>query len=431
MHSTAVLGSGLVLTSRAMSQTNDLNIGVIGLGTQGQKLIAACMKIPGIKITALCDIWETFNLKRASRILTRYQQEHKTYTTYQDMLAQEKDLDGVIIATPDAFHAEQTNACLNAGINVYCESMMAHTIEGAKSMLQTAKQTGKLLQIGYQRRSNPYYIYAFNNIINQTKMIGDITAMNAQWNRPKQPSRGWPRRTPVDEATLQKYGFESMDQFRNWTWYRKFGNGPLGELGSHQIDVNNWYMEKWPASVMASAGVAYYEDNSHECYDTVMAVYEYPNGQNRIRSFYQTINMNSNFGYYENFMGDVGTLYVSESVGRVKVYREPEAPDWSKWVQLGILSEVKKDQPKKEEETTASVLDVQETVLPPEYNLPVQFNESVFQPHLENFFESIRGNTRLTCPPEIAYPSTVCVLKINESVEKGQKIEFSESDFQV
>ena len=241
-----------------------------------------------------------------------------------------------------------------------------------------------------------------------------------------------------------------MDQFRNWQWYKKFGNGPLAELTVHQIDVFNWYLGATPKSIIASGGTDYYDQATHEWPDTLMAVFEYPNAKNTIRALYQTINMNSNFGYYENFMGDEGTLYVSESSGRVKVYREPSAPDWSKWVKLGILSEPKgkKDAPKKEGVAAAQnpasatdtaegaakapgTLDIQETVIPPEYEFPVQYADSIYKPHLENFFNAIRGKEKLNCPPEIAFASTVTVLKIYEAMNSNQKAVFKPEDFQV
>ncbi len=284
------------------------------------------MKIPGIHIQAVSDIWETYNLKQASeRILKQYKQDHKAYTDYKEMLSQEKGLDAVLIATPDFCHAEQTEACLKAGLHVYCESPMSNSLDGARTMARTAKETGKLLQIGHQRRSNPRYNYCFDHIINETKLLGQLTAINGQWNRSVMPDRGWPRRTPVDADTLAKNGFESMTQFRNWRWYKNLGGGPLADLGAHQIDVFNWYMNGVPQSVLASGGVDYYKPDTHECPDTVMAVLEYENKGKIIRALYQTINTNSNFGYYESFLGDEGTLHVSEAAGRAAVYREPSA----------------------------------------------------------------------------------------------------------
>ncbi len=430
---TTAAGS-LMLASKSLAQDNTnpsdtVHVALIGTGAQGQNLLNTCMKIPGIHFQAVCDIWESYNLKQASRILTGYKQEHKTYTDYRDMLEKEKNLDAVIIATPDFFHAEQTMACLQAGLNVYCECMMSNTLEGARKMVQAAKDTGKLLQIGLQRRSNPKYRYCFDHIIHETKLLGEITAINGQWNRPVQTDRGWPRRAPVDDATLNKYGFDSMEQFRNWRWDKKFGGGPIVELGAHQIDVFNWFMGIAPKTLLASGGTAYYKSDVYEWYDTVMTIYDYETDERVIRGFYQTINSNSNFGYFENFMGDQGTLYLSEATGRMKVYREPTAPDWEKWVNIGILgSSEEKEEPKKEDSDS---IEVEESVAPPSYDIPVKFTDPIYQPHLENFFNSIRGEDTLNCPAEIAFISAVTVLKINETIQNGNKLEFKLEDFQI
>lgn len=428
--SSAVL-SGFLLSSLASAQSADeLNVAVIGTGAQGQLLINNCVKIPGIRIQAICDIWENYNLPRASQILTGFQQEHKTYTDYQDMLGQEKDLHAVLIATPDFCHAQQTEDCLRAGLHVYCESAMSNTIEGAKKMAQAAKETGKLLQIGFQRRSNPRYHFCLNHILNETQLCGEITAVNGQWNRPVQSDRGFPRRSPIADDVLKKYGYDSMQQFRNWTWYKNLGGGPLVELGMHQIDVFNWYLNSLPKSVMATGGVDYYDPATHELCDTVMVAFDYPTAKRNVRAFYQTINNNSNFGYLESFLGDQGTLYISEAPGRVKVYREPSAPDWDKWVRIGYLELPQQpQQPKKADDPIT--LDIAQSVIPPEYNISLKPADSAFRPHLENFFNTVRGNGQLTCPAEIAYTTTVAVLKVYESIATSKKVELKPEDFQI
>ncbi|MFH1740909.1 MAG: Gfo/Idh/MocA family oxidoreductase [bacterium] len=430
LSSAAVLGGAYALGRSVPAQNtqDDIHLALIGCGSQGQALLNTCMKIPGVRFMALCDIWETYNLNRASQILHQFKQEHATYTDYREMLDKEKDLDAVIVATPDFCHAEQTIACLQAGLNVYCESMMSNTLDGARAMANAANESGKLLQIGYQRRSNLQYRHAYEHIINETTLLGTLTAANAQWNRAIQPERGWPKRAPIDNAVLTAHGYESMQQFRNWDWYKKLGSGPLGSLGSHQIDIFNWFLESPPVTVMASGGTDYYNRETHEWNDTVMAVLEYQLPKNPVRVFYQTLNSNSNFGYFEDFMGDEGTLYVSEVPGRVKVYREPAAPDWDKWVRLGILqAPVKKEEPKKAE----GILDVQETVIPPSYTLQVKSDEPTYKPHLENFFNAIRGLAQLNCPPEAAFQTTVTTLKICAAIESANKLQCAEQEFAI
>ena len=430
LRSTAAVGAGLVLSPRAFgssnnSKTDDINVALLGAGDQGQILTDICCRIPGVRFKAVCDIWTSYNQQKTSRRLKAYGHQHNTYTDYREMLDKENDLDAVIIATPDFRHAEHTVSCLKAGLHVYCEKEMSNSLEGARKMVQTARQTGKLLQIGHQRRSNPRYIHCYEKLIKQAKLLGKITAINAQWNRSAQPDLGWPKKHPIDEATLRKYGFVSMHQFRNWRWYRNLGGGPVVDLGSHQIDIFNWFLAALPKSVMAGGGTDYYDKQNHQWYDNVMAIYEYETAQGTVRAFYQTLTTNSNGGYYETFMGDQGTLQISESAARSSVYSEPSSAKWDKWVQMGYLNKpVEQEQSK-----TAAVLDVRETIAPPAYGLAVKMEKKYHQPHLENFFEAIRGKAKLNCPAELAYQTTVTVLKANEAVEAACKLSFAEEEF--
>jgi predicted dehydrogenase len=297
-------------------------------------------------------------------------------------------------------------------------------------MVQAAREAGKLLQIGHQRRSNPRYIHCYEKLLKDAKILGRLTTINGQWNRAAREDLGWPTKAGIDQKMLEKFGFESMEQFRNWRWYKKLGGGPIVDLGSHQIDIYSWFLGANPTSVMASGGTDYYDKKSHEWYDTVMAIYEYQTKEGTVRAYYQTLTTNSAWGYFERFMGDQGTLEISESGGKGEVYREPTAPNWDRWVKLGYLSEPPKQEEKKEKpEEGAAVIDVRETVAPPAYKLPVTMEKLYHQPHLENFFDAIRGKAKLNCPAEAAYETAVTVLKVNDAVEAARKLEFKPDEF--
>jgi predicted dehydrogenase len=438
LRSTAAAGAGLVFSPMVSGQTeggkkaDDINVALLGAGEQGQALIDACLKIPGLRFKAVCDIWADYNLKKVSRRLKAYRHENNTYLDYREMLAQEKDLDAVIIATPDFWHAEHTIAALKAGLHVYCEKEMSNTLEGARKIVQAARETGRLLQIGHQRRSNPRYLHCFDKLLKEAKILGRITTINGQWNRAARPDLGSPEKYAIDQATLEKYGFKSMHQFRNWRWYKGLGGGPIVDLGSHQIDIYNWFLQANPKSVMAGGGTDYYDKETHQWYDNVMAVYEYQTPSGTVRAFYQTITTNSSQGYFESFMGDQATLLISESAGRGAVYREPSAPPWDKWVKLGFINEpAKKEAATQGKPQTGAVLDVRETLAPPAYELPVKMDKLYHQPHLENFFDAIRGKAKLNCPAEIGYETAVTVLKVNEAVEAARKLDFKPEEFKV
>lgn len=432
--SVATVGTGLAVSPRvvapsATGKTDTVNVAIVGTGTQGQTLLETCLKMTGVRVIALCDLWAEFNLKRASDMLNEYRQSHGTYTDYREMLDTETALDAVIIATPDFCHAEHAVACLKAGLHVYCEAPMSNTLDAARQMVRSGRESGKLLQIGHQRRSNPKYRHCGGALLREVKLLGKVIAANAQWNRPVQPDRGWPRRAPVEEATLNKYGYESMQQFRNWQWYKKLGSGPLMELGSHQVDILDWFLEALPKSVMASGGNDYYDPKTHEWPDTVMAVYEYETKRGTVRAFYQTISSNSNMGSFETFMGDEGTMSMSES-GQCRVYREESAPEWRRWVKMGLLLEPEEKQKEEKEKSESEPgLEVTDTIEPPSYRLPITFDEPNHKPHLENFFNAVRGQEQLNCPAEVAYATFVSLLKVNEALEAGRKVLFETDDF--
>ncbi|NUM78402.1 Gfo/Idh/MocA family oxidoreductase [candidate division KSB1 bacterium] len=431
LRATAAAGAGLVLapnilTGQATPRTsNDLNIALLGAGAQGQVLLNACLKIPNLRFKAVCDIWAAYNLKRCVNLLQKYGHTPSGYEDYREMLAAEKDLDAVLICTPDFWHARHAIASLEAGLHVYCEKEMSNNLQDARNMVLAARRSGKLMQVGHQRRSNPRYLHCYQKLLQEAKILGRITTIRGQWNRAVQPDLGWPKKDAISPATLAKYGYENMHQFRNWRWYRGLGGGPIVDLGSHQIDIFNWFLGASPKSVIASGGTDYYDKATHEWYDTVMVIYEYELMEGKVRAYYQTLTTNSSEGYFENFLGDQGTLQISESGSRGAVYREPAAPDWEKWVSSGYLKA-----PKEEKKAdTGAVLDVRETVAPPSHELPVTFNDLYHKPHLENFFDAIRGKAKLNCDQDVGYETAVTVLKVNEAVEAGRRLEFKPAEF--
>lgn len=492
-------GAGLVWAGRAATPVGtsggqDLNLALIGGGSQGRVLLLDCLRLPGVRFRAICDIWD-YHRRYASKILQAYNQEAEVYTDYRDMLASESDLDAVIIATPDWVHAEQTIACLEAGLHVYCEKEMSNSLDEAGRMVRAARETGKLLQIGHQRRSNPRYLHA-EHMIYEEEMLGRITHARGQWHRARRQPRLWPKTEPLDPAKLKEYGYDTMERFRNWRWYRKFSGGPMADLGSHQIDIFNWWLRAAPRAVQAMGGTGYYPD--WEWWDSVIALYEYDTPQGVVKASYDVLNTTSFGGYYEVFMGDQGTLQISEDAKVGHIFREAiaEKRTWedeaSKVEKMGrkaltlsigkswrwkLLFEVKWSTVFGDSKTPAvtptlrSVCSKKGASLSEEAALKektpegwvvqdgetrylikkeggaLKFHREVMagpgeaiggqqkKPphtyHLENFFNAVRGEAELTCPAELAYETAVTVLRANEAVEAGKRLTFSPGDFQV
>jgi len=418
----AAAGAGLMLASGAKvfgqtkSANSKLNIALIGFGAQGRVLLESLLKIDGIRLVAICDIWE-YARTYGERYLKKMGVEVRAYENYEDLLAQEKDLQAVVVATPDFWHAPVTNTCLKTGLHVYCEKMMSHTIEGARSMVKTMRETGKLVQIGHQRRSNPRYIFALNRLIRDAKICGRLTAAQAQWNRAVTEDFGWPKKSDMKPEQLAKYGFTDMHQFRNWRWFKNLGGGPLSDLGAHQIDIFNWWFGVKPRSVMAGGGLDYYKN--HEWYDNAMVIYEFPLSEGVARAFYQVQTTTSaGGGYFEMFMGDEGTLKMSENPILSAIYREARAPAWDELIRKNYIRA--KTAPAVP--VDAAKVDVRETAQLAEYEIPVSFNKAPHQPHLENFFNAINGKAKLNCPADEAFASEYVIHKANEAVAAQKMI---------
>jgi predicted dehydrogenase len=419
---TAAAGASLLLTSctppedtptKKISGLNTLNVALIGYGEEGKVLLESLVNIQGIQVVALCDIWE-YHLDEGARYLKKLGSPVRSYTDYEDLLDKEKDLQAVIVATPDFWHAPITNAALKAGKHVYCEKMMSNTIEGARSMVQTMRSTGKLLQIGHQRRSNPRYLFALNRLIRELQLPGQLTAANAQWNRAVKPDFGWPKKFALPPETLAKYGFKDMHQFRNWRWFHGLGGGPLSDLGAHQIDIFNWWFNVTPKSVFASGGLDYYQN--HDWYDNAMVIYEYPLAKGVARASYQVQTTTSaGGGYWEMFMGDQGTVKMSEDPKLSATWREENAPSWDDLISRKIFLP-------KNDDSAAAKVDARETAALAQYDIAVSFTKPPHMPHLENFFDSIRGTAKLNCPADEAFRSEYVIHKANESIAKGERI---------
>lgn len=438
----AVLALGPVVSRSAESDgsVEPIDVVLIGGGLQGLMLVTACMKIPGIRFRAVCDIWEAYNLKRISRILQHYGHPAVPYTDYQAMLDKEKDVQAAIVATPDFWHARHTLACLEAGLHVYCETPMSNSVQDARRMVEAARHCGKLLQVGQQRRSNPQYVFCREKILQEIDLLGRVVAVNGQWNR-LDFWRGWPKKMDIDPAVLAKYGYDSMEQFANWRWYKGLGSGPAVEFGSHQIDVYNWFLEARPASVFVVGGANCTDGATRQWCDTITAVYEYKTSRGMVTASYQVLSTSRYDGYVERFVADQGTLSISERADRTRLFPGMGiSPGWaSPWyscLKKGYLTvppewrRLLEERHVTEEQFGAFLIDeshpIGEQV---SCALPVKVNKPAPQPHLENFFDAIRGTATLNCPGEVGYETVVTVLKINEAIEAGRRLEFKPEDF--
>ena len=521
--SSAGVGIGLIVTSKtALGQkaTKDgiVRCGIIGYGDEGKALRESSILMKdNVRFVAVSDIWD--RNKRAGKLQIEGNgqgggEDGKTCTDYTDAeeMLDNEDLHCIIVATPDFVHDKYSIMGLEKGLDVYCEKLMSNDIDKARAMVKSQRATGKLLQIGHQRRSNPRYLHVKNEILNEkNNLLGWITHMSAQWNR----SRGGsvPREIPMgkdalSDKMLKKYGYNGgatgMFEFRNWRMYKKFGGGIISDLGAHQIDIFNWLLDTTPNSIFAQGGTDYYtgeflhgmmtgeiEDDlkktkskkrkakleeelkivsqvkdGYEHADNVMAFFEYDtprakwktkagSGETlKTRAYYQVLTTSSSQKFFEKFMGEDGTMSISELTEYNQIYREAHAKSWDDYglgkkplieKEIGVYNKFWENPASwrsvnvaKEEKWRAdkalSDARVSKGLDPWELPSHVQFQERPHTPHLRNFFDTVRNKGSqddLNCPAIEGFKTTVTCMKIHEAIEKGEKIEFKPEDFVV
>jgi predicted dehydrogenase len=450
------LATSKTATAQATADGKLLKVGIVGCGDQASRIIGACKDIPGIQYVACADIWPLNRIGK-SRLIKSYWGSCNEYSELSEMLAKEKDLDCVVVASPDFLHAPMTREALQAGKSVYCEKMMTNTIDAAKDMVKAQRETGGLLQIGHQRHSNPRYLNLRDNILNKEQLLGRVTHCYGQWNRgiaQSVPKEFKNSSASIPADVLSRYGYGSMEEFLNWRFFAKYGGGPISDLGAHQIDMFNWFFNTQPVSVMATGGVDYYDGTpdasgkpkaKFELPDNVMAMFEYKLPSGTMRAYYQVLTTTGSQGYFEKLMGTDGTAVISES-GANQIYRELSSPkSWDSYAQgdkpiinRTAASTYHKFWEKPKPWTRAETwLDVKQAAgaskAPEQWELGATLDKYPHTPHLENFFEAARkkDHKMLNCPVDQAYRSCVTVLRCYDSIKSGTKYTYTPEDFNV
>ncbi len=428
-----------ILKAREAGEAGEaIRVAFIGCGKQQEVLFNAMVNLPGIRYVACCDIMKSRLQRAVGTIYRRFDYRPKHYIDAAEMLEKEAgNLDAVFVSTPDFWHAPHTIMALEAGCHVYCEKMMAHTLEDARSMVAAMDRTGKLCQIGHQRRSNPRYRFVLDELLRKNEIFGSIINVNGQWNRALSSSQdivSRPENLP-DGETLRRYGFNNGSEknlseealrhrFLNWRFYTALSGGPISDLGAHQIDIFNWFLGAQPKSVMASGGRSYFKDREH--FDNVMCVFDYDTPQGNARAFYQVLTTTSaGGGYFESFMGTEGTIEISEREAFTNIYREAAASNgdkWSEMVRRGFLKKEAYGVAAGGDDSIASY----ESAPPDKYALPGGLNKPPHQPHIENFLAAVRGEASLNCDARHALESEAPIFWVNPAAESRETIHFTE-----
>ncbi|MFO0949322.1 MAG: Gfo/Idh/MocA family oxidoreductase [Planctomycetota bacterium] len=262
-----------------------IRIALIGCGGMGRADLRDFLKFPQTELVALCDV-DTRRWGEALADVTAAGRPTEKVQTAQDFrhVLDRKDVDAVIVGTPDHWHAIPTILACQAGKDVYCEKPLAHSIVEGRAMVNAAKKHRRVVQIGTQQRSGKHFQEAVQYV--QSGKLGKVhcvrTWINNRNNSPDgdgNPPDGDPPKEVDYDLWLGPAPLRAFNPVRfhyNYRWFFDYGNGLCNDWGVHLNDIVLWAMkEKAPRSVVASGGKYVLTDIS-DTPDTMEVMYEYP-----------------------------------------------------------------------------------------------------------------------------------------------------------
>ena len=315
-------GAGLLAAQNA-SPNDRVRIALIGAGGQGSGDARNSLNVGGVELVAVSDIYDG-RLKRAREV---WGDQLFTTRDYREVLAR-KDVDAIIIGTPDHWHSTISIDAMNAGKDVYCEKPMVQQLSEGPQMIEAQKRTGRILQVGSQRVSS--IIYAKAKEMLAAGAIGELNMVEA-WVDRNSAIGAWQYSIPPDASPANidwdrflgrapKVPFEPVRLFR-WRNYRDYGTGVPGDLFVHLISGLHFVTGAiGPNRVYATGGLRFWKDG-RDVPDVMIALYDYP-------SFNVMLRVNFVDGATETsglrFIGSEGIMTIDGGVTLSKVPRELE-----------------------------------------------------------------------------------------------------------
>lgn len=313
-----VLGTAAAIaqgTLRAAAANDTLNIGCIGTGGRCRHLMGALVKVPNVRIAAVCDIYEP-NLEMSRKLADPKALAFKNYRELLDR----KDIDAVLIASPDHWHVPMTVDACAAGKDVYVEKPFTHDLAEGQSGIDAQNKYRRIVQVGTQQRSMPH-LHKARELI-QAGKIGRVLKVHLTWNR----NTDRVRRTPLGidpkkvdwQAFLGKARQQPFDEyrFRSWRWFWDFGGGLFTDLMVHWIDTVHWVLEPGDPLKAASIGEHILAKDVWETPDTVQTLLTY----NGLQAYFEGTFANARNRAMLEFMGTDGTIYCDR--GRYEFHPE-------------------------------------------------------------------------------------------------------------
>jgi predicted dehydrogenase len=401
-----------------IAANDHIQLALIGAGEQGQFDTGYAVQVPGVKLVAVADCYDG-RLEHCKELWGR---DLFTTRDYHEILAR-RDVDAVLIATPDHWHMRASVDAMKAGKDVYCEKPMIHHYSDGPAMIETARATGRIVQIGSQRVSSTLYAKA-RDLLN-SGAIGELNMIEAHWDR-NSAIGAWDYSVPLDASpetcdwprflgTAPKIPFnpEHFFQWRKWTAY---GSGVAGDLFVHLFSGAHFITgSHGPVRGMATGGLRFWKDGRNVP-DVMVGLFDYPEG------FNLSLRVNFVDGGSESegltFTGSEGTIEItgnSVSVNRVPRAKEPgySIATFTQAMQRRMMMEYREKYP----------------LVHPEGLLPAGYEKFVAPEgyidsydHLKNFFSSVRSRKPVVEDAVFGFRAAGAALLSNLSYERGTAV---------
>ena len=274
--------AGLFLPG-AYAQEKPKRAGLIGTGWYGKADLLRLIQVSPVEVVSLCDV-DSQMLDEAATIVAGRQKSGKRprlFADYRKMIA-EKDLDIALIATPDHWHALPMIECAKAGIDMYCQKPISVDITEGQAMLAAARKYKRVVQIGTQRRSTPHLIEARDRILKEGK-LGKIGAVEIYCYYHMRATENPPDAAPPANLDWEMWQgpaparpYNPMAHPRRWRAFTEYGNGIVGDMCVHMLDMARWMMDLgWPKSISSSGGIFIDKASKANISDTQTATFAY------------------------------------------------------------------------------------------------------------------------------------------------------------
>jgi predicted dehydrogenase len=395
---------GAAATLKGPVRGGPVRAALIGTGREGNVLLGQCRR-EFIDLRAVCDINPGRVRDSAEGLVKLGWPKPATYTEWREML-QKEDLEAVIIATPLSTHAEIAAGCLDAGKHVLCEKMMAYDLEGCRRMIESARRNDRVLEIGYNRFYSPSYQAAYEHVIKQG-LLGDVYHVRLMYHR----NKSWRRaiEPPSPGYSPAKWGYPTWDHLANWRLYRRYSQGLVAELGSHQIGTTNQYLGAFPTAAFGSGGIYRFKDR--EVNDHVYVTFEYPHGRTVT---FSSIESNDFDHITEQFMGTKGTLIMGH---------EGEALLFNSGDRKTTVEVSDRDDNVVLDASESRTADAEGRTVDKSRDLSAESDRLLpYRLEIATFCAAIRTGAELRCGPDMAHRTAAAVLAANRAIDTGTKV---------